>query len=38
MIAFGFGLICKNWIDNPKTKSESDFGLITSSVPKYKVD
>jgi hypothetical protein len=27
MIAFGFGLICKNWIDNPNPKPEFDFGF-----------
>jgi hypothetical protein len=27
MIAFGFGLKCKNWIDNPNPKSNYDFGL-----------
>jgi hypothetical protein len=27
MIAFGFGLKCKNWIDNPNPKSDFDFGL-----------
>jgi hypothetical protein len=32
MIAFGFGLKCKNWMDNPNPKSVFDFGLSNPAI------